>query len=116
MRQIQNITSDPNQDHTLILAEGPEFSLQLRYKEQQLGWFCNIIYGSREIDGLRIFTSGNVLHQWRNLLPFGIACQVEGDQEATLVDDFSSGRAKLFVLSQSEVNTFAGVVSGQVTT
>lgn len=108
MLRIQRVTNDALQAQTLVLPNGASFSLTLYYRPIQLGWFINeLVYGDFILRGVRVVISPNMLNQWRNKLPFGLACFVDGNREPTLQDDFSSEAAKLYVLTEAEVIEFA---------
>lgn len=63
------------------------------------------------LQGVRISVSPNILHQWRNQIPFGIGCTCSG-REPTQQNDFASGAANLYLLTQQEVNQYAEFLSG----
>ncbi len=108
MLRIQRVTDAPLQAQTLVLEDGTAFSITLYYRPIQRGWFVNeLIYGSFTLYGLRIVNSPNMLQQWRNKLPFGLACFTDGNREPTLIQDFQSEAAKLYVLTSDEVAEFA---------
>jgi len=115
MYQIQQITSDANQQQQLALPDGTLITLQLTYYDQQYGWFANISYGSSFVlNGFRIVTSPNILRQWKNLIPFGLCCVTQDDMEPTQLQDFSSGYATLYVLSSDDVQLYESYLQGQV--
>ena len=114
MKKIANFTNDDGQYQKVVLVDGTEFDLTILFKPQQRGWFASITYKTKTINNIRICTSGNFLYQWRNILPFGIACITEADQEPMFQDDLISGRVSLYVLSSDEVTTYSGVISGQI--
>lgn len=115
MQIIQQITSDAKQKQTFVLPDGTTFDLELSYKTQQIGWFITkLTYLDFTLENMRICTSPNILHQFRNQLPFGIGCFVTDNDEPTQQQDFSSGRASLLLLTQEEVLEFYEVVSGQI--
>jgi hypothetical protein len=114
MYLIQQITNDPFQQKTLILPNGNSFVLQLYYMPMQLAWVISkLTYGSFTLTGIRVTNSPNILNQYQNQLPFGLACFSLGNREPTLQQDFSSGSSSLYVLSQAEVAQYqALLVSG----
>lgn len=117
MNQIGGITSDAKQLRQLVLPDGSTCTFNIEYKPQQYGWFItSLVYGSIEIDGLRIMNSPNMLRQWLKLLPFGICCQTTDGQEPTLQTAFSSGYASLYLLTQDQVTQYEGYLSGKVPT
>lgn len=83
------------------------------YRPIQQGWFINeLVYGDFILRGIRIVNSPNMLNQWRNKLPFGLACFTQGNREPSLQQDFSSEAAKLYVLTQAEVQEFSEYLTG----
>lgn len=106
MDLISEITNEPRQKHTLILPSGKQAVLTLEFKPMQTGWFMSLEYEDFSLKTLRLATSPNCLHQYKNLIPFGIGCFVDANQEPMFQDDFSSARALLYLLSEDEVNAF----------
>lgn len=92
----------------------------------QAGWFVqSLIYaantasygppsdytGPFTINELRVTNSPNMLNQFRNQIPFGLACFSTQDREPTQQQDFSSGASKLYLLSQEEVTLYAELLA-----
>lgn len=112
MFYVKGITSNALQTQNLVLPDGSVIALTIYYRDLQLGWFINqLVWGDFTLNGIRITTSPNMLNQWRNIIPFGLSCTVQGDREPTLQEDFSSGAAKLFVLTQAEVTQYANFLT-----
>lgn len=118
MKLISNIGSENQQAMTVIRENGKKFNLSLFYSSQQAGWFLTLEDAElgKTIKNIRIVTSGNLLHQWRNILKYGISCAVDDNQEPFFQNDFSSGRANLYVLTRSEVEAYTEGLNGQVST
>ena len=115
-KQIKIINESNNQVMRFVIETANQtVDVFLRYVEQQQGWFISFSYLDFTANSIRVVTSGNFLHQFRNLIPFGLSCVVEGNQEPMLQKDFSSGRAKLYLLNQAEVTAYSEVISGQAT-
>jgi len=114
MYSIEGLTDDPKQQQTVILPNSKSANLYIEYKPMQLGWFLSLDYESFSVKNVRIVSSPNFFHQFKNLLPFGVACFVQDDQEPLLQQDFLSGRAKLYILDRSEVTLYEEILSGQV--
>lgn len=113
MLRIQRISNDALQVQTLVLDDGTAFSITLYYRPIQRGWFINeLVYGDFILRGVRVVNSPNMLNQWRNKLPFGLACFTVGNREPTLQEDFKSEAAKMYVLTNAEVKEFAGYLTG----
>jgi hypothetical protein len=113
MYSVNQITSDPKQSQQLYLPDGSAISLSLEYKSQQYGWFMSISYGDNfTVTGLRVVTSPNLLQQFKNILPFGMAVTMKGNLEPTNIQDFSSGNAKMYILTSGEVDQFEAYLNG----
>lgn len=105
---IQQITSDPLQRQTLILPDGTSLTLTMYFIPLQTGWFItDLVYGNFELTGLRITLSPNMLRQFKNQIPFGLACYGNNtNREPTQQQDFSSNNFSLYILSQAEVQEY----------
>lgn len=115
MYQIQNLTNNARQKQTLVLPDGTFITLEIYFIEMQQGWFItNLQYGNFTLSGLRITNSPNMLYQFKNQIPFGIACFSSAEREPSLVDDFASQSSKLYVLTQAEVEQYSEYLSGQI--
>lgn len=113
MYQIQQITSDPLQKQTFNLPDGTSFTMTIYFVPMQQGWFITeLTYGDFTLQGLRICNTPNMLNQWRNKLPFGLACFSKNEREPSLQNDFFSQSSILYVLDQAEVAAFAEYLRG----
>jgi hypothetical protein len=107
MLRITNITLDSRQRQTVALPDGTSFRMVLYYVPLQYGWFLpEISYQDFIVNGLRVVNSPNLLHQFRNQIPFGLACFTEDKREPMFQEDFNSGFAKLYVLTEAEKEEF----------
>lgn len=115
MKIVQQITSDPLQKQTLILDDGTRIECTFYFRPLQQGWWLeSISYGDFSLSGLRIVTSPNFLQQYKNKIPFGLACYTTDNGEPKLQQDFSSGYATIYVLSSDEVIELQNFYDGQV--
>lgn len=116
MNLISKITSNPLQTQSLVLDDGSAFALTMYFRSMQYGWFLNnLTYNDFVLNGLRICNSPNMLYQWQNVLPFGLACYSSQNREPSQQDDFLSGASKLYVLTQAECVQYANYVKhGQI--
>lgn len=112
MYQITQIPDYAVQNRILVLYDGSSLSLSMTFRRSQVGWFADLEYGTTfTIKGLRIVNSPNLLHQWRNLIPFGLACYSTANREPTQLQDFSSGDSKLYLLNATEVQAYTDLLS-----
>lgn len=103
MRLIENLSADPRQNVKVVLEDGSIVDITLRYFETQRGWFYDIQYGTFINYNRRLVTSPNMLRQFRDILPFGIACVVNDGKEPVFLDDFSTKRVVVYFLTAEEV-------------
>lgn len=128
MNRLDQITDDAAQTQRLLLPDGSVATLSMEFKPMQYGWFItSLVYapvtssygvpsnydGPFEIRGFRIFVSPNILQQYRNQIPFGLACYSAGEREPTQQQDFSSGAAQLYLLNQADVAQITSLINGQ---
>lgn len=115
MRIIEGITNNPFQENTITLDDGSQFTIELKFVPMQLGWFIErLTYEDFTLNGFRICNSPNILHQFRNFIPFGIACQSIEDREPSLENDFQDRNTRLYLLTREETLEYARFLSEQV--
>jgi len=113
MNLIQNVTPDPSQKTTLILPDGSSFDLELVFMPMQYAWvITKLSYQTFTVCGIRVVCSPNLLFQFSTQLPFGLACFTVDNRDPSLIQDFSSGNAKLYVLTAAEVLAYQQALRG----
>lgn len=103
MRQISEISSDPKQKFTFITDDNISFEFKLEFIASQQGWFYSLKYQNLSINGNRLVMDINILRNYKNILPFGIGITTDNATEPFLIDDFSTGRVKFYLLDKAEV-------------
>lgn len=112
MLLIKNISADTKQLFTLVLPDGSSFQLTLYFVPMQLGWFItNITYGDFVLNGMRITNNPNLLRQYKNQIPFGLACFSKANKEPSLLEDFETNASQLFILTEDEVQAYEDYLS-----
>lgn len=115
MYLVQQITADAQQNMRLLHPVlGKPISLTLEYRSNQYGWYItSLTYDDKSfaIGTIRIVAHPNLLHQWKNILPFGLACYTTNNREPSQRGDFVNGDAELFVLDASEVAAYVGYLA-----
>lgn len=107
MYLINNLTQNPLQSQNLTLPDSTIVSIQIYFIPMQNGWFItNLTYGSFVINGMRISNNPNMLLQYQNQIPFGLACYSTANREPSLQEDFSSGASQLYILDQAECEEY----------
>lgn len=112
MLKVPQISNDPWQKQNLILPDGSLVGITVRFVPMQYGWFFDeITRNDFTLYGLRITNSPNMLHQFRNKIPFGIACYSQQNREPSQQDDFISGASTLYLLSEEEVAEYTAYLN-----
>ncbi len=111
MLLIQKIGQEPWQQQNILLPDGTSFTMEIYFRPMQQGWFFNsIIYNTFILNGMRICNSPNMLYQFQNQIPFGLACFSVNNREPSLIEDFFSSVSQLYVLTQEEVSAYTGFI------
>jgi hypothetical protein len=108
MKQINGITDEAIQDFTTRAENGEIIKISLRYMPTIQRWFVGLQYKDFILNGYRVYVSDNILWTFRNILPFGLAVTCK-EFEPFMIDDFSAGRAKFFLLNRDEVDQLEAI-------
>lgn len=113
MFQIQNLTTDPKQKQNIVLPDGTQIILEIAFVPMQLGWFIReLTHVDFSISGIRICNSPDILYQYRNQIPFGLACfSPITKREPTQQEDFVSESSTLYILTQEEVAEYTNLLN-----
>lgn len=103
MKQITEISKDPKQRFDVVTEDNQTFELKLEYSDQQQGWFYAITFDDVTVNGARLTMGANILRQFQNVLPFGLLVETDDLSEPIFIDDFSTERVRLLLLTQEEV-------------
>jgi hypothetical protein len=113
MYDVQQITNFAKQTQSLLFPDGTAISLTLEYKPMQYGWFITkLVYGTFQLQNIRIVISPNFLYQYKNQIPYGIGCSSKDGVEPVNQQDFNSGRCRLFILNSDEVKQLGAYING----
>ena len=103
MKQITEISQDPKQRFDIVTEDNQIFELRLEYSDQQQGWFYGITFGDFILNGSRLVTGLNILRSYQNIIPFGFSILTDDLSEPIFIDDFSTERVRMFLLTEEEV-------------
>ena len=101
---ITNIKSSSRQTFKVRIPDGDIATFNIYYLPSQRGWYFDVEYGTFKSTGLHLVNSANVLSAYRNILRWGLSCQTEDGSEPFFVDDLSTGRVKLYLLTDEELD------------
>lgn len=103
MLQITGLTNDGLQQFVLNGIPGVSASVLLRFMPRIQNWIMDISSGSFTANGIPILCGPNILRQWRNIIPFGIACTDIYFLDPYTINDFAIGAASLYLLNSADV-------------
>ncbi len=103
MQQITTLTDEPKQRHQLVLDNNETVDFRLYFSARQQAWYFDFSYKDLTCNGFKVVLTPNALRCFRRIIPFGIAFDTEGFVEPFQIDDFSSGRVKMYVLNAEDV-------------
>lgn len=114
MKKLTDITDNPKQEMSVLLDDGKMVIIRLYYIESQIGWFFDVEYEGIVSTCHRVTNSPNIMREKINIYPFGIGCSVTDGQEPWFINDFSVGRASLYVLSKEDVKYMETNIYGKI--
>ena len=115
MQLVDFITDSPSQKLILLLENGTRMNFNIRFFDNQDGWFFDLIYGSFAVYNRRIVTSPNLLRQFRGIIPFGLACVTSDGHEPIFQNDFLTKRAKIYLVDSDEVESIEDSIANAKT-
>lgn len=105
MNILNKITNLPQQTFFLTGNAGQVITLALRFLPSQNSWIMDLSYGDFQANGIAVVASPNLLRNYRNIIPFGMACFVTDGLDPYYIDDFSSQRVALYLMDATDVQT-----------
>lgn len=104
MVKITGITATPYQNFTIPDPNGGgDISFSLYYRPRTQNWYADISFKTFTLNGQKLVRGPNVLSRHINQIPFGLAVNVADNFEPFLINDFTTGRVGLYLLTSAEV-------------
>lgn len=103
MQTITTLTDYPDQKHRLVLENNDTVDFRLYYSIRQQSWYYDFSYKNITVNCSKVVLTPNSIRNLKRILPFGLAFYSESSVEPFRIDDFSTGRVKLGILSADEV-------------
>jgi hypothetical protein len=106
MKLISGFTDTANQRIRLVLEDKSKAMLSLVYSPQQTGFFFDLEYAPKvfRLAGARLVTSPNILRQWRNIIPFGVAILCKSTGEPTRQEFIADGTVSMYLLEGDDLD------------
>ncbi len=114
MTAIDNLTDQSDQLTQVILPDGSVLQIELLFMAAIERWILNVSHPLLVTQGITLADFPNLLRSWRNLVPFGVACQTVSGQDPVNVEDFVNGNAALYALDAADVQAVEQTVFGGV--
>lgn len=103
MKLLEGITDAPKQTMAFFLADGSKATLSLEYSPNQLAWFYDVAWVDFAANGRRLVASPNILRQFRELIPFGIAVLTAGGADPLQQEDLVAVATSFVLLEADDV-------------
>lgn len=103
MQLLNNLTDAADQVMTVTIADGSLATLEFFYRPAVQRWTLDITHPLLTMHGFNVCLGPNILRQWRNIIPFGIAVTSTIGLDPIQVDDFANGVCSVYTLSAAEV-------------
>lgn len=100
---MQQITITENSTIEIINGNNETYTGYINYNSSRQGWFLDLVSESFSVYGIRITSVPNVLRQWKDRLGFGICVLTENKSEPFFLEDFNTGRAKMYLLEPDDL-------------
>ena len=103
MKILEGIQALPSQTFNTSLDGGDIITITLTFKPSIKMWFIDVEYNDFSVKGLRLCNVPNLLNQFDKIIPFGINVEIADGTEPFIINDLSTGRVILNILTAAEV-------------
>lgn len=103
MQQITGFTEDSKQNLLFYLESDKIIEFYFEYRDNVNSWFYTIKYNNFIVRNRKLVNSPNIIRQYKNILPFGIAVISNDKLEPLFQNDLIRERIQIFILDQNEV-------------
>ena len=103
MQLLSAITDAADQLLAVSLPDGSVAQLELFYRPAIQRWTVDINHPLLNMHGFNLTQGPNILRQWRNIVPFGMALISKNGLDPMYAEDFSNGNCQLYILTPGEV-------------
>jgi hypothetical protein len=103
MLYINHLTDDAQQQTYITGIPDITINFTLRFLPRIQTWIMGVSYNDFSAQGIPVTTSPNILRQFRNQIPFGIACVTASGLDPYTVEDFLTQASNLYLLNSTDV-------------
>ena len=112
MKALTGLRATGTQIMTTTSENGDIIEIILYFQVRTASWKIDIESGNFSVKGIRVSHVLNMLSQYKNIISFGIGIITADRGEPFLIDDFSTGRIQLAILTQAEVQAIEDLYIG----
>jgi len=103
MKLLEGIQAFGSQTFKTNIDNGESVTITLNFKPSIKMWFIDLEYKDFKANGIRVCNSTNLLRQFEKILPFGLNVSVSDNGEPFIINDFTTKRVRLGILTINEV-------------
>lgn len=104
MNKIDNLGDEANQLTRIVLDDGSIVLLNFIYRGATQRWTVNITRNDFTVNDINLCVHPNLLRDFRENIPFGLALISTDGGDPVLINDFTSGRITMYTLSAADVS------------
>lgn len=102
---MQQIELTEQGTYNIINSKQENYQLVFNYNQAVQGWFLDLVSENFKIYGIRVTSVLNILKQWSDKIGFGVAVKCEQDSEPMFFEDFTTKRARVYLLEPDDLIT-----------
>ena len=108
MNRLDGIRATGSQRLSTFASNGDVVIIILNYRPAIREFSIDVEWKDFILRGQRVFTSPNILYQYKEVIPFGIGVTTQELGEPFLINDFSTERCNMYILTPAEVEEVTG--------
>lgn len=112
MIKVTTLTDSPKQKFSIPLETGEKVAFRFYFDPTQMSWYFDFEINQKQYNGNKVVLGDNILRMYKQLIPFGLQVKANFSIEPFKLDDFSSGRVEIYILSRDDVKYVEGKVFG----
>lgn len=111
MVQVTGLGAVPVQTFSMQSPNGDGvIYFTLSFRPRVRSWFLDIKLGNYAVNGFKLLRGPNVFRQYRNTFGFGITIATTDMSEPAMINDFSSGRVTMYLLTGGECDSIESLI------
>ena len=107
MLEITGIGQDSIQQFSVLAPNGNNLEVELEYNFACQCWMITLLDGTYTFKKMKVVNNANILHQWSNILDYGIGFSNDNHVDPLRIDDFLLGNSHMYYLDSTDVTTYA---------